>query len=152
MADQTAKPTPPAEVERLRASAEEIRAMESFCDCEVVPDIYSLVPLAKTRGQIVREFIARHTNHDAAAAGANTVDSAAVAAPVPKPVAAQPTTCDVARQPFDSASNLPILTEAERAFFELHIERLKWWSHSSPESRAELEIVLGLYTRLTKTN
>lgn len=143
-----------AEVERLRASAEEIRAMESFCDCEVVHDIYSSVPLAKTRGQIVREFIARHTNHDAAAAATtNMVDAAAAdAAPRANSVDAQPPTCDGARQSFDSTStNPPMVTEAEHAFFEMHIGRLKWWSHSSPESKAELETVLGLYTRLTKT-
>lgn len=40
------------------------------------------------------------------------------------------------------------LTDAERAFFALHIERLKGWGRASPESRAELATVRGLLERL----
>ena len=42
----------------------------------------------------------------------------------------------------------PALTDAERAFFELHMERLVWWGHSCPVSRKELETVRGLFERL----
>jgi len=41
------------------------------------------------------------------------------------------------------------LTDEERAFFVLHMERLVWWGHSCPVSRKELETVRGLFERLS---
>ena len=43
----------------------------------------------------------------------------------------------------------PTLTDEERAFFVLHMERLVWWGHSCPVSRKELETVRGLFERLS---
>jgi hypothetical protein len=43
----------------------------------------------------------------------------------------------------------PKLSDDERAFLELHIERLKWWSRASKESVKELATVRGLLRRLT---
>lgn len=42
----------------------------------------------------------------------------------------------------------PTLTDAERAFLELHAERLISWGRASPESRAERVTVIGLLERL----
>lgn len=55
--------------------------------------------------------------------------------------------CPEACADFDYVANLR-LTDAERAFLELHAHRLVGWSRSSDESKKELVTVRGLLERM----